>query len=599
MSAPLPRIPSLVLLRRLGALLQPYRWRVMLAVTALIIAAAGVLGLGQGVRLMVDRGLGGGAPEDLDQALALGLGIVIVMALATGLRFYLVSWIGERLATDLRRQVFAHVLRLDVAFFEQQRVGEVASRITTDTTLLETVFGSSLSIAVRNTLLLLGGLGMLLVTSSRLGLMVLLGAPLVALPVLWFGRRVRRLSRRSQDRVADASSYVDETLHAIRTVKACDHEAVDEARFGAIAERAFATAARRVRQRALLTVAVILVIFVGIGLIVWAGGREVLAGRLSAGELSAFIFYALVVAGATGAIGEVIGDLLRGLGAAERLFELLATPREVNDPPVPARLARPRGEIRMQGVRFSYPTRPHPPALLDIDLQVAPGERVALVGPSGAGKSTLLQLILRFYDPDAGSIRLDGHPLPSLTLAQLRAHIALVPQEPVLFATTVAENIRYGCTGADEAAVRAAAAAAYAEEFIERLPEGLETPLGERGVQLSGGQRQRIAIARALLRDPALLLLDEATSALDAYSERQVQAALARLLAGRTSLVIAHRLATVVTADRIVMLQHGRIVASGPHERLLRECPAYAELAALQLAPRAGQGGARLTADAG
>ena len=588
MNAPFRQVPSLALLRRLGRLLRPYRWRVTLAIAALVIAAAGVLGLGQGVRLMVDRGLGGGTAEGLDQALAVGLVIVIVLALATGLRFYLVSWIGERLATDLRRQVFAHVLRLDVAFFEQQRVGEIASRITTDATLLETVFGSSLSIAVRNSLLLLGGLGMLLVTSPRLGLMVLLGAPLVALPVLWFGRRVRRLSRRSQDRVADASSYVDETLHA-----------VDEARFGAIAERAFAMAARRVRQRALLTVAVILVIFVGMGIIVWAGGREVLAGRLSAGELSAFIFYALVVAWATGAIGEVVGDLLRGVGAAERLFELLATPRQVNDPAKPAHLTRTRGELRLQGVHFRYPTRPHPPALEDIDLHVAAGERVALVGPSGAGKSTLLQLILRFYDPDAGSIRLDGQALPSLTLAQLRTHIALVPQEPVLFATTVAENIRYGCAGADEAAVRAAAAAAYADEFIDRLPQGLDTPLGERGVQLSGGQRQRIVIARALLRDPALLLLDEATSALDAHSERQVQAALTRLMAGRTSLVIAHRLATVVTADRIVMLQHGRIVASGPHERLLRDSPAYAELAALQLAPGATQGGAGLTADAG
>jgi len=578
-----PRARELGALRRMIGFLRPYRARVAIAALALLVAAGTVLVMGQGLKLLVDRGFAGGDPALLDTLLVALLAVIVALALATGVRFYMVSWIGERVSADIRRAVFDHVLRLSPGFFEVTRTGEVLSRLTTDTTLLETVVGSSVSVALRNLLLLIGGGIMLVVTSPKLTALVLLGVPLVVVPILVYGRRVRRLSRQSQDRIADVGAYGDEALHAIRTVQAFGHEDIDRERFGARVEDAFGTARRRIRQRALLTALVILLVFGAVGIILWIGGHDVLRGDLSAGELSAFVFYAVLVAGSVGAISEVIGDLQRAAGAAERLLELLATEPAIAPPRDPRPLpSPPRGEIRFGAVRFCYPSRPDTPALDDFTLDIRGGETVALVGPSGAGKTTVFQLLLRFYDPQQGAIRLDGVDLRTADPQALRARIGLVPQEPVIFGADAWENIRYGRPRADDAAVRAAAQAAHAEEFLARLPQGYATFLGERGVRLSGGQRQRIAIARAILRDPAVLLLDEATSALDAESERLVQEAIDRLLTGRTTIVIAHRLATVLKADRIVVLDQGRVVASGTHRELLAEGGLYARLAALQ-----------------
>ncbi|MBL0289118.1 MAG: ATP-binding cassette domain-containing protein [Betaproteobacteria bacterium] len=570
-------------LARIGLFLRPYRGRVALALIALFIAAGATLAIGQGLKGVIDRGFAAGDAAELDRTLVLMLGIVALMAAATYLRFYTVSWLGERVTADLRRAVFAHLLTLPPGFYETTRTGEVITRLTNDTTMLETVIGSSVSMAARNLLLLCGGLVMLALTSAKLTFLVLAGVPVVVLPIVLFGRRVRRLARATQERVGDVGAYLDEALHEIRTVQAYGHEPVDRARFGERVEAAFATARQRVQQRALLVAAVILLVFGAIGIILWIGGHDVVAGRLSPGELSAFVFYAVLVASAVGTLSEVFGDLQRAAGATERLFELLHTEPQIRAPAVPIALpSPPRGTVRFDAVTFRYPSRPDAAALDGLSLDVAVGESLALVGPSGAGKTTVFQLLLRFYDPQAGAVLVDGVDVRDADPAAVRRRIAVVPQDPVIFAASVLDNVRYGRPEASDAEVRAACAAAYAEEFVERLPERYDSFLGERGVRLSGGQRQRLAIARAILADRPILLLDEATSALDAESERMVQLALERLLAGRTTIIIAHRLATVRHVDRIAVMADGRLVAVGSHEALVRDNPLYARLAALQ-----------------
>jgi ATP-binding cassette subfamily B protein len=581
-----PKIPPLAALRtlaRIGRFVRPYRRQVLLAAVALVFAVAAVLAIGQGLKFVIDRGLVSGSAPELDRTLAFMLGVVVVMAIATYARFYFVSWLGERVTADLRRAVFNHLLALPPGYFEVTRTGEVISRLTNDTTMLETVIGSSASMAIRNVLLMIGGLVMLALTSAKLTLLVLIGVPLVLVPILFFGRRVRRLARASQDRVGDVGAYVDEALHEIRTVQAYGHEDEDRSQFGSRVERAFGAGLARIRQRALLIATVILLVFGAVGIIFWIGGHDVVAGRITPGQLSAFVFYAVIVASAAGTISEVIGDVQRAAGATERLFELLAIEPQIRAPEHPIPLPEPaRGTVTFDAVTFHYPSRPDAAALADFSLAVDAGDKVALVGPSGAGKTTVFQLLLRFYDPQRGAVEIDGVDLKSADPAQVRARLAVVPQEPVIFAASVTDNVRYGRPAATDDDVRAACEAAYATEFIERLPEKYASFLGERGVRLSGGQRQRLAIARAILADRPILLLDEATSALDAESERMVQLALARLMTGRTVLIIAHRLATVRHVDRIAVMEHGRIIASGTHDELARSNPLYARLAALQ-----------------
>jgi ATP-binding cassette subfamily B protein len=577
------RARSLAPLRALWPYLKPYRPQMAGAALCLTVAAVTVLALGQGLKVLIDRGFGTGEAALIDRAVLLLLLVVLVLAASTYGRYYLVTWLGERVVADLRRAVFGRVIALEPAWFEEVRTAEVISRITTDTTVLQTLVGSSVSVALRNLLLFLGGTALLFITNARLTGFVFLVVPAVLLPILTFGRKVRRLSRESQDKIAELGSFVDESLHGIRTVQAFTHEALDRERFAGRVEEAFQVAARRTRARALLTAAVIALVFGAVSVVLWLGGHDVVSGRISPGDLSAFVFYAIVVAGSVGALSEVAGDMQRAAGAMERLTELMEARPRIQAPDRPAPLPVPaRGAVEFVGVSFRYPSRPDRPALHGVSFRIAPGERVALVGPSGAGKSTVLQLLLRFYDPDAGGILFDGVELRRADPNALRARIGLVAQETTIFAADVAENIRYGRPQAGEAELRAAAEAAHAMEFIEKLPDGFATQLGERGVRLSGGQRQRIAIARAVLRDPALLLLDEATSALDAESERLVQAALDRLMAGRTTLVIAHRLATVLEADRILVMDQGRIVETGRHNELARAGGLYARLAALQ-----------------
>ena len=574
-------------LKRLARYLAPYRRRIAGAVCALVVASAAVLSLGVGLRLLVDGGFAAGDAALLDRALAGLLAVVTVMAAATWARFYLVSWLGERVIGDIRRDVYDHVIGLSPRFLETMRTGEVLSRLTTDTTLLQVVVGATASVALRNLLLLVGGAAMLAVTSLKLTALVAVLVPAVVVPLVAFGRRVRRLSRAAQDRLADVGAHGEESLNAVRTVQAFNHEPVDRRAFAARVEAAFSTAAARVRARAWLTALAMTAVFSAVALVFWVGGRDVLAGELSGGALAQFVFFAVVVAGAFGSISEIYGDLQRAAGATERLLDLLDMTPDVAAPPNPVALPQPAaGAVAFEDVTFRYPSRPDDPALEGIDLAVRPGERVALVGPSGAGKTTMFQLLLRFYDPESGQVRIDGVALRDADPRCVRARIAVVPQEPVIFAADAWENIRYGRPGASDREVRAAARAAAAEEFLDRLPRGFDSFLGEKGVRLSGGQRQRVAIARAILRDPAILLFDEATSALDSENERLVQAALDRLMAGRTTLVIAHRLATVRSADRIVVLNRGRIVAAGDHDGLMGEGGLYARLAAPQFEAR-------------
>ncbi|MCP5366664.1 MAG: ATP-binding cassette domain-containing protein [Hyphomicrobiales bacterium] len=574
---------SIRVLARVLVYLRPYAGRVAVALVALTVTAMCVLGLGQGLRALVDGGFSGGDTGALDRALLLMLGLAGVMSVGSFVRFYMVSWLGERLVADLRQAVFDRVVGLHPGFFEVTKTGEILSRLTTDTTLLQSVVGSSASMALRNLLNLLGGTVMMLVTNPKLTGLALLVVPVVVVPILVFGRRVRKLSRASQDRVADVGAFAEESFNAIRTVQAFTHEAEDRRRFGREVANAFAVAVRRIRARGLLTAVVILLVFTAIATILWVGGRDVMAGAITGGELTAFMYYAVIVAFSVGVISEVFGELQRAAGATERLVELLDMEPEILAPANPAPLPEPaRGHLRFDGVTFHYPSRPDHAALTDFTLEVEPGETVALVGPSGAGKSTAFQLLLRFYDPEGGRVLLDGVDIRETDPKALRERFALVPQDPVVFAADGWENIRYGRPGADDDAVRAAAEAAAAAQFLDALPDGFATFLGEKGVRLSGGQRQRLSLARALLRDPAVLLLDEATSALDAENERLVQAALEKLKKGRTTLVIAHRLSTVINADRIAVIDGGRLVASGTHTHLLETSPLYARLAALQ-----------------
>jgi ATP-binding cassette subfamily B protein len=570
-------------LRRLAGFLAPYRARIALAVIALIVAAGCVLALGQGLKYVVDNGFGSRDPRLLNQALGAMIGVAIALALATFFRFYLMMTTGERVVTDLRRAVFDHILALEPAFFEATRTGDVISRLTNDTLQLQQVIGYGLSMFVRNSLMMAGAAVMLFVTSWKLALFVLLGVPATLIPILFLGRRVRRLSRASQDRVADVSAYIDEAVHEIRTVQAYAHEDADRGSFGRHAEAVYRSGVAQIGNKAFLVASVMLIAFCAVGVILWVGGHEVLDGRLSAGELSAFVFYAAIVASGAGTVSEVWGELQRAAGAAERVMELLETSPGIVAPSQPRALAKraPR-TIELDKVSFAYPARAGQRALENFTLRIAPGERVALVGPSGAGKSTLLALLLRFYDPQQGAVRIDGVDVREMDPRAVRRQIAVVPQDPVVFAASVLENVRYGRPDATRDEALAACERAFALEFIERLPQGLDTLLGERGATLSGGQRQRLSIARALLADRPILLLDEATSSLDAASERMVQQALEALERGRTTLAIAHRLSTVQHADRIVVMDRGAIVAEGTHAELMREGGLYASLARLQ-----------------
>jgi len=584
-----PRSRNYAYLKRTYAFMRPYTRQLIYFLIALTITSAATLSMGLGLKFLIDRGLDARDPGMLNESLEIVLAIVVVIALGTFVRFYYISWIGERVVADIRKAVFSQILKLSPGFFETTKTGEILSRLTTDTTLLQTVVGSSLSIAIRNTFSLVGGVVMLLITNVKLAGLVALVVPAVVVPILWYGRRVRKLSRESQDRVADVGSYAEENLNAIRTVQSYVHEDIDREFFNRNVERALSTAMRRIFARASMSAIVILMVFGAIAVVLWAGGRDVIAGTISPGDLSAFIFYAITVAAAVGSVSEVLGDLQRAAGATERLVELLETEPEITAPANPKSMPIPaRGAVTFDHVTFHYPSRPDMAALRGLDLTVAPGEHVALVGPSGAGKSTVFQLLLRFYDPQAGSIRIDGMDLREVDPRDARSRIAIVAQDPVIFAADAMENIRYGRPTATDAEVTAAADAAAALEFITRLPDGMKSFLGERGVRLSGGQKQRIAIARAILRDPAVLLLDEATSALDAESERLVQTALERLMIGRTTMVIAHRLATVVNADRIAVIEDGVLVATGRHDQLLRSNPLYARVAALQFTADAG-----------
>lgn len=569
-------------LRRILPYLAPYKWSAVAAGIALIISAGSVLAIGQAIRRVIDHGFG----QDqilIDQYFLALLGIVCVLAAATFARYYLVTWLGERIIADIRGAVYSHVIGLSPAFFETMRTGEVLSRLTADTTLIQTVVGSTASIALRNILMFMGGSVLLVISSAKLTGLVFALLPVVILPILIFGRKVRRLSRDSQDRIADISSYAEESLSAIQVVQAFCHEAIDRLKFGKVTDEAFAVAVRRTRARAWLTALVMLLIFGAIDLVVWIGAKDVIAGEMSGGQLAAFVFYAILVAGAVGALAEVYGELQRAAGAAERLMELLAVQPsvEVADPTTPLPSLG-SCAISFRDVTFEYPSRPDLPALKNFDLEVAPGETVALVGPSGAGKTTVFQLLLRFYDPQAGTVSLDGVDLRQADPAEARGRISLVPQDPVIFAANTRENILYSRPDASEADLRAAAEAAHAADFIDALPEKYDSFLGQKGVRLSGGQRQRLSIARAILANPPVLLLDEATSSLDAESERAVQDALESLMADRTTIVIAHRLATVLKADRIVVMENGTVVEMGRHDELVEQNGLYARLAALQ-----------------
>jgi ATP-binding cassette subfamily B protein len=580
---------ALSALRGLLPYLAPYRRQFFVAGIALVVAACATLAIPYAFKQMIDLGFGASAGgqsiRHVDATFLALFGVATVLALATAARFYMVSWLGERITADIRAAVYRHVVNQSPEFFETTQTGEVLSRITTDTTLIQSVVGTSISLALRNTLLFAGGLVMLFVTSVKLSSIILALLVLVIVPIVLFGRRVRTLSRDSQDRIADASAMAGEILNAMPTVQAFTHEQIESTRFSSSVESAFRTAMQRIKARAFLTMLAIVLVFGTIVFVLWLGAHAVLEGAMTGGDLGQFILYASIVAGAIGALSEVLGEAQRAAGATERLLELLAVQSSIQDPATPQLLpqrAAGGAALALKDVTFSYPSRPETAALGHLSLAIAPGETVAVVGPSGAGKTTLFQLFLRFYDPQSGAITLDGVDIRDLALHTLRDAVGIVPQDTIIFSANAMENIRYGRAGASDAEVIAAARLAAAHEFIERLPEGYQSFLGERGVRLSGGQRQRIAIARALLKNPPLLLLDEATSALDAESERLVQSALEAAMVGRTTVIIAHRLATVQRADRIVVMDDGRIVETGTHQSLVALGGIYANLAALQ-----------------
>jgi ATP-binding cassette subfamily B protein len=564
-----------------------YPSRVVTAALALMVTASATLAIPNGFKLVIDKGFArGGHPTDISRWFEYLLLLVVVLAAGTAVRFYTVSWLGERVVADIRLGVQRNLLRLSPAFFEENSPKEISSRMTSDTALIEQVVGSTISVALRNAITAIGGVVYLFVLAPTLTAGLVLAIPVVVLPIVWFGRRLRKVSRTSQDRVADIGAIVAEVLGAMRVVQAFNQEDRERERFAAVVDRTFATAKRRILLRAIMTSVVMLLIFGSITLLMWRGALAVASGAISGGTIAAFVFTGVLVAGSFGSLAEVYGDLLRGAGAAGRLNELLNEKPTIAPPAKPLVLPEPRGQIAFERVIFRYPSRPEQAALNDFSLVVEPGETVAIVGPSGAGKSTLFQLAERFYDPLSGVVKLDGVPLVSADPADIRRRIALVPQEGVLFASSARDNLRYGNWNASDEAIWDAARAANAEAFLRELPQGLDTFLGEDGARLSGGQRQRIAIARALLREAPILLLDEATSALDAESERLVQEALDRLMASRTTLVIAHRLATVRQADRIVVMDKGRIVEQGTHEQLSAAGGLYARLASLQFDER-------------
>jgi ATP-binding cassette subfamily B protein len=570
-------------LRYLAHYLAPYRRGVIGATLALLLTSSGVLGIGAALKYLVDEGIAKGDPHLLGTGYVILLGVVVILAIATYMRYLLVSWVGERVVADIRRDLFAKILSMHTGYFESNRTGDLLSRITTDTTLLQNVVGSSVSIFLRNTLLFFGGVVMLLITSQALTEYVLMMLPVVILPVIILGRRVRKLSRETQDKVGDLTSHAEETIGAIRTIHAMAIEPYEEQRFSDLVGETMATALKRIRIRALLTAIAITLIFGAIITVLYIGGQYVVQDKISPGDLSAFVFYAVVVAGALGAVSEIIGELQRAAGATERLMEMMQLTPIVTAPKDPHIFKKPpEGRIAFEHVTFAYPARLDTPALSNVSFRIEPGEMLAIVGPSGAGKTTIFQLLLRFYDPQFGIIRADGVDIRHLHPQHWRRFIGTVPQDPIIFSTNVWENIRCGQPGASDDAVRAAAATASALDFVDALPEGFNTYLGEKGVRLSGGQRQRLAIARAILRNPRLLLLDEATSALDAENELAIQKALAEVMVGRTSMVIAHRLATVLKADRILVLNAGKIEAVGTHAALLESSPLYKRLAALQ-----------------
>ena len=567
--------------------LKPYKKQISWASIALIFTAGLNLTLVQYVRIIVDQGFVANSTIFLGQAISGFLIIAVLQALGTFARFYWVSWLGERVTADLRRAVYSHMISLHPGYFEANLSGEIQSRITTDTTLIQSVIGSSASVALRNLLLLLGGIIFLFITNPRLTSIVLVCIPLVVGPIMVFGRRVRRLSRSNQDRVASVGAYVGESIQQIKTVQAYNHQDYDRAEFAEHVEKTFEVALKRVKTNAYLITVVMTLVFLAIGMMIWVGGLDVINGTMTPGELTAFIVYAVMVATAVAAISGVVSELQRAAGALERLLELLYAESEITAPSNPIRFAeKPKGSLLINKVSFSYPSRPESLAIDNVSFLINPGENVALVGPSGAGKSTIFDLILRLYDVDQGTIQLEGIDIRDLDPVDLRRHIAIVSQQPAIFTGNVFDNIRYGQPMADRLAVDSAAESAYAKNFIEELPDKYDSFLGESGVRLSGGQKQRIAIARAILKDSEILLLDEATSALDAESERQVQNALADLMQNRTSLVIAHRLATVKNMDRIIVMDAGSVIAEGRHEDLLKQSTLYANLAKLQFSEK-------------
>ena len=563
--------------------LSPYKRQIFIFLIALLVTAGITLSIGQGLRLLIDGGFAEKSQDNLNTGVLFIIGIATLMSAGTYVRFYLISWLGERVSADIRTAVFNHVVSLHPAFFETNRSGDIMSRLTSDTTLLQSIIGSSMSIALRSSISSLGALIMLLATNFKLSLIVLAAVPVILLPILYFGRRVRNLSRQSQDSIASVGSYAGEVIQQIKIVQSFTQESFEKAAFGEEVERAFRVAKKRIGQRAILTALVIMAIFGALSAMLWFGGRDVMAGTMTGGDLGAFIFYATLMALGVASLSEVYGELQRAAGATERLMELLHAPNEIKLAElVEVNVTNLPATLDFNDVTFCYPSRPDQPALNEFSLNIPDGKIIALVGPSGAGKSTLFALIQRFYDPQMGTMLFGGSDIRELNLEHLRQQVAVVDQQPTLFTGDVMYNIRYGKPGASDDQVIAAAKAAHADDFINQLPHGYASNLGEQGVRLSGGQRQRIAIARALLKDPRILLLDEATSALDSESEYKVQLALDKLMKGRTTVIIAHRLATILHADEIVVMDGGQKVASGTHQELLSASPLYARLAKLQ-----------------